>query len=60
MAKKKRKPGRTDYEYDYFPSSRPIKVVGSIESRSQRGAFAANWWAKRWLAAWRRSDVICR
>ncbi len=52
MAKKKSKPAR-DYSYDdygYFPPSRPIKVEGGIESRSQRGAFAANWWAKRWLA----------
>jgi len=50
MAKKKSKLGRTYYEYDYFPPSCPIKVEGGIESRSQRGAFAANWWAKRWLA----------
>jgi uncharacterized Zn finger protein len=50
MVKKKSKPRRTDYEYDYFPPSRPIKAVGGIESRHQRGAFAANWWAKRWLA----------
>jgi uncharacterized Zn finger protein len=39
-----------DYGYGYFPPSRPIKVKGGIQSRSQRGAFAANWWAKRWLA----------
>ena len=52
MAKKKSKPeaGLSDDDYDYFPPSRPIKVEGGIESRSQRGAFAANWWAKRWLA----------
>jgi uncharacterized Zn finger protein len=44
---------RSDYEdfgYGYFPPSRPIKVEGGIQSRSRRGAFAANWWAKRWLA----------
>ena len=53
MAKKKNKPARRD-DYDnygyYFPPSRPIKAEGGIESRSQRGAFVANWWAKRWLA----------
>ncbi len=52
MAKRKSKP-RSDYDdygYEYFPPSRPIRVEGGIQSRSQRGAFAANWWAKRWLA----------
>jgi uncharacterized Zn finger protein len=52
MAKRKSK-RRSDYDdfgYGYFPPSRPIKVEGGIQSRSQRGAFAANWWAKRWLA----------
>lgn len=47
MAKRK---SRRSSDYDYFPPSRPIKVEGGIQSRSQRGAFAANWWAKRWLA----------
>ena len=52
MAKKKSKPTRhyTYDDYDFFPPSRPIKVEGGIQSHSQRGAFAANWWAKRWLA----------
>jgi hypothetical protein len=52
MAKRKSKPRREydDYEYGYFPPSRPIKPKDGIQSRSQRGAFAANWWAKRWLA----------
>ncbi len=49
MAKRKSKP-RYDDDFEYFPPSRPIKPVDGIESRSQRGAFAANWWAKRWLA----------
>src|SRR3990172_6086168 len=52
MAKRKSKRSR-DYDdfdyYSYFPPSRPIKVEGGIQSRSQRGAFAATWWAKRWL-----------
>lgn len=38
------------YGYGYFPPSRPIRTDKGIQSRSQRGAFAANWWAKRWLA----------
>jgi uncharacterized Zn finger protein len=52
MAKRKSKRSRDydDFGYGYFPPSRPIKVEGGIQSRSQRGAFAANWWAKRWLA----------
>jgi uncharacterized Zn finger protein len=52
MKKRKTKPSRDDYDFDYgyFPPSQPIRVEGGIQSRSQRGAFAANWWAKRWLA----------
>lgn len=52
MAKRKSKP-RYDYDdfsYGYFTPSQPIRVEGGIQSRSQRGAFAANWWAKRWLS----------
>ncbi len=50
MAKRKSKRSSDYDDYGYFPPSRPIKVEGGIQSRSQRGAFAANWWAKRWLA----------
>jgi uncharacterized Zn finger protein len=52
MAKRKKKPSRDayDFDYGYFPPSQPIRVEGGLQSRSQRGAFAANWWAKRWLA----------
>ncbi len=47
----KRRGSRSDdYGRGYFPASRPIKTNDGIQSRSQRGAFAANWWAKRWLA----------
>jgi uncharacterized Zn finger protein len=49
MTKHKSKPD-PDYSYGYFLPSRPIKVEGGIQSRSQRGTFAANWWAKRWLS----------
>ena len=51
MAKRKSQRSRDDdFDYGYFPPSQPIRVEGGIQSRSQRGAFAANWWAKRWLA----------
>jgi uncharacterized Zn finger protein len=34
-----------------FPrSGPPRKVKGGIRARSKRGAFARNWWARRWLA----------
>jgi uncharacterized Zn finger protein len=34
-----------------FPrSGPPRKVKGGIRARSQRGAFARSWWARRWLA----------
>jgi uncharacterized Zn finger protein len=62
MAKRKSKP-RSDYDdddYGYFPPSRPIKVDGGIQSRSQRGVFAANWWAKRWLAVLDRYGIGSR
>jgi uncharacterized Zn finger protein len=35
---------------EFFPPARPIRVEDGIQSRSKQGAFAANWWAKRWLA----------
>jgi len=28
----------------------PIAVKGGIKSRSKRGAFTTNWWARRWIA----------
>ena len=33
-----------------FDSKPPIAVKGGIKAQSKRGAFAANWWARRWLA----------
>jgi uncharacterized Zn finger protein len=52
VAKRPEKPKRRAYddEFEYFPPSRPIRAKDGIQSRSQRGAFASNWWAKRWLA----------
>jgi uncharacterized Zn finger protein len=34
----------------YFPPSRPLPAKGGIRARSQRGAFAAQWWGQRWIA----------
>jgi len=45
MAKRK----SNDYFDDFFPHSRPIRTKDGIQSRSQKGAFASAWWAKRWL-----------
>lgn len=33
---------------------RPRKARGGIQTRSQRGDFAKNWWARRWIAALER------
>lgn len=32
-----------------FPRSRLRQARGGIKAQSQRGAFAKNWWAKRWI-----------
>jgi uncharacterized Zn finger protein len=46
---------RYDYYDDYyFKPSRPIEVEGGVKARSQRGAFAKNWWATRWIQAMER------
>ncbi len=42
---------RSRYDWDdweYFPPSRPLPADG-IRARSQRGDFAQNWWARRWI-----------
>lgn len=50
MARNKRRSSDYDY-YGYgYPRSTPIKPKDGIQSRSQKGAFASSWWAKRWLA----------
>jgi uncharacterized Zn finger protein len=38
-------------DFDDFPPSKPIAVQGGIKAHSKRGAFAAQWWARRWIAA---------
>jgi uncharacterized Zn finger protein len=53
MAKRKKQSKSDDFAdnyYGYFQPSRPIPTDAGIKSRSQYGAFASNWWAKRWLA----------
>lgn len=41
---------RWDDDYPRYPKSRPRAAEGGIKAHSQRGAFAGNWWAKRWIA----------
>ena len=40
--------------YPYFEPTRPIETQEGIKARSQRGAFAKNWWAERWIEALER------
>ncbi len=44
---------RYDY-YGYFKSNKPIKTGQGIKAKSKRGAFAKNWWAKRWITSLER------
>jgi uncharacterized Zn finger protein len=41
-------------DYLYFTPTHPIETKDGIKARSQRGAFAKNWWAQRWIAALER------
>lgn len=50
MAKK-----RYSYYNDfYYEPTRPLETREGIKARSQRGAFAKNWWATRWIEAMER------
>jgi len=41
--------------FDYwFKPTKAIKTKDGIKAQSQRGAFAKNWWAQRWIAALER------
>ena len=41
--------------YDHwFKPTKAIETRDGIKARSQRGAFAKNWWAQRWIAALER------
>ena len=41
------------YDY-YFKPKKAIQAKDGIKAQSQRGAFAKNWWAQRWIAALER------
>jgi uncharacterized Zn finger protein len=41
-------------DFYYYKPTRPIEVEGGIKAHSQRGAFAKNWWATRWIEAMER------
>lgn len=50
-----------DYDWrEYFPPSVPLEAKGGIKAQSRRGAFAANWWAKRWIAVLESFDIGAR
>jgi uncharacterized Zn finger protein len=42
------------YDYYYFKPTKAIQTKDGIKAQSQRGAFAKNWWAQRWIAALER------
>ncbi|MEO6990079.1 MAG: SWIM zinc finger family protein [Candidatus Baltobacteraceae bacterium] len=44
----------------FWPESRPRNAKGGIKARSQRGAFGAQWWAKRWVAVLESLDMGSR
>lgn len=47
----KRKDSSRDDDFGGYGSySSPIRTNKGIKSRNQRGTFAKNWWAKRWLS----------
>lgn len=41
----------------YYRSSGPKAVKGGIKAQSKRGAFAANWWAQRWIGVLESFDI---
>src|SRR5512135_2462089 len=43
-----------DDDYYYYKPSKPKAAKDGIKAQSQRGAFAKNWWAQRWIAALER------
>jgi uncharacterized Zn finger protein len=50
-------PKRRSYSYydeTYFGPARPLQARDGIKAHSQRGAFAKNWWAARWIEALER------
>jgi uncharacterized Zn finger protein len=43
-----------DSYYPDYPPSRPLSAPDGIKAHSQRGNFAQNWWADRWIEALER------
>jgi uncharacterized Zn finger protein len=43
------RPPRNPYTSDFPPESRPRPTAAGIRARSRRGAFAENWWSRRWI-----------
>jgi uncharacterized Zn finger protein len=50
----RRKRRGTFHDYSDFEPKRPIETEHGIQARSQRGQFAKNWWAMRWIGAMER------
>jgi uncharacterized Zn finger protein len=50
---RRRQRRRYDF-YDHFQPSKPIETDQGIKAKSQRGDFAKNWWATRWIDAMER------
>ncbi len=38
------------WDFPPYPESQPRAVSGGIKAKTNRGAFAENWWSKRWIA----------
>lgn len=47
-------------DFGYFPPSLPRAARGGIRAQSQRGAFGASWWARRWIAVLEGFDLGAR
>lgn len=48
---------RRDFFDGGFPPSRPLEAKGGIRAASRRGAFAASWWARRWIGVLEALDL---
>ncbi|HUQ93331.1 MAG TPA: SWIM zinc finger family protein [Bryobacteraceae bacterium] len=44
----------------FYPASKPRSARGGIKAQNARGAFVANWWAKRWIAVLESFDIGSR
>ncbi len=38
------------WDDNWYEPSRPRPVKDGIKAKTERGAFGASWWAKRWIA----------